>query len=115
MQPFAKETGSVGVIENVAPGFELHFELGYAERPSAERLHQAALQIKEPEQPAGVFFDGELAPELAAIAREAISIGAPAFGSGGAFFGPRDGWNSMWSVVTLRTWLFVRAHNFIKS
>src|SRR4029079_8221231 len=50
MQPFTQSTGCIRVIKKVASGLELDLEFRDGKRPCAERLHQAALEIKEAEQ-----------------------------------------------------------------
>src|SRR5437899_9024889 len=113
VQALSKEPGGVGVIENVPSDFELHFEFRNAEGPCAERLHETPFEIKEAEQATRVFFDRELASELATIAREAIRIRSRSFGSGGALFGPGDSWNRFGSVP-VRTGLGACAHSRLK-
>src|SRR5207247_1650977 len=86
VQALAEQTRGVAVVKNVPACFELHLKLRNAERPPAEGLHQAALEIKEAQQTPRIFFDGKFSAELAAVARETVRIRASALVCSGAFF-----------------------------
>src|SRR4029450_745259 len=58
------------MIENVPASLELHLELRDRQRPRTQRLHEPALEIKEPQKPPGVFLHRELATQRAVITRE---------------------------------------------
>src|ERR1051325_9511900 len=84
VQTFAKRARSVGVIKDVAAGFELHFELGNGKCPRAERLHEAAFEIEKAHQPPRIFFHGIFPAEMAWIAWKKIGKCARPLGGGGA-------------------------------
>ena len=89
-EPLAKQARGVRVIKNVPAGFELHLELGDGERPRAERLHEPALEIEEPQQSSRVLRDGELAAEQARIARKAEGKSPSPFRRGGVLIADVD-------------------------
>ena len=75
---FPQRAGRIGVIENMPTRFEFHLVFRNRQRPSAERVHQSALEIKVTQQPPAIFFDRKLTAELATIHREMIGVaGAP--------------------------------------
>jgi hypothetical protein len=87
VEAFAKGARGIGVIENVAAGLELHFELRDRERPRAEGLHEAAFEIKEACKTAGVFLDGKFSAKVTRVAWESIRKCAGTFGGGSALSG----------------------------
>src|SRR5260221_9141869 len=90
VEAFAKGSGRVAMIKNVAARFEFHLELGNAEGPSSECLHEASLKIEKTEQPPGAFFDRKFSAQLPPIARKAVGIRSGTFDGGGALFRTGD-------------------------
>src|SRR5207237_3528265 len=82
VQALAQQPGRIRVVKNVASGLQFHFKLRDAERPRAQRLHQAALEIEKTEQATRVLLDRKLPAQLPAIAWKAVRIGAGSFGRG---------------------------------
>src|SRR4030095_9518369 len=62
-QTLAQKSRGIRVIENVPASLQLHLELRDRQRPSAQRLHQPALEIEEPQQPTRILLHRELAAE----------------------------------------------------
>ena len=67
-----EEPRGVAVIEDVPACFKFDFKFGNAERPRAQRLHEAAFKIEEAQQPAGVFIHVEFSAEVTTIARKPV-------------------------------------------
>ena len=65
VQPLAQTAGGVGMIEHVPAGLQLHLELGDRQRPGAQGLGQAALEVEEPLQAPRGFGRPRISPQAA--------------------------------------------------
>ena len=84
---FAQRPGSIGVIENVAAGFEFHLVVRNPERPRAKAVHEATLKIEKPQQAPTIFLHVELAAKLSTVDGETKRIARAALGGGFALAG----------------------------
>ena len=91
------------MIENMPARLELHFKLRNRERPRTERLHQPALEIKEPQQPPRILLHRELPAKRAVIARKLEWIARLALQRRFVLTSDANGWNDglarAWSGV----------------
>ncbi len=92
VEPLAQAPRGIHVPEDVTSGLELHLQLGDGERPGAQALRQAALEVEEAHQPARPLLDGELAPQPAAVAGKAVREGLEARAGCAALLRARSGW-----------------------